>query len=137
MVFDSFIYLFIVIGEDMYGVVEINSHQYKVQAGQLIDVEKLTTNEPGSFVSFEKVLLISGTTTEVGVPYVKGAKIVAKLVKHDRSRKLIILKRSPGKYFRKNGHRQHFSGLLVTEIHDGKGNVAKIDTNHKNQKYLK
>ena len=29
----------------MYGVVEIAGHQYKVQAGDLIDVEKLTKEE--------------------------------------------------------------------------------------------
>ena len=38
----------------MYGIVEIAGHQYKVQAGDLIDVEKLA-NEAGSTVTFDKV----------------------------------------------------------------------------------
>ena len=58
----------------MYGVVEISGHQYKVQAGDLIDVEKLS-NEAGSTVELDKVLFIGGENPIVGLPTVEGAKI--------------------------------------------------------------
>lgn len=121
----------------MYGVVEIAGHQYKVQAGDLIDVEKLT-NEAGSTIELNQVLFIGGDKTIVGAPTVNGAKVTAKVIMHDRSRKIIVFKRKPGAYKRKNGHRQHFTALLITEINDGAGKVAKIDSASKNaQKYLK
>jgi len=121
----------------MYGVVEIAGHQYKVQAGDLIDVEKLA-QEAGSTINLDQVLFIGGSKPVIGAPVVKGANITAKVLMHDRSRKIIVFKRKPGAYRRKNGHRQHFTALLITEVNDGQGNVTKIDASSKNaQKYLK
>lgn len=122
----------------MFGLVHINGHQYKVTAGQILDVEKMKNTDEGKTVDFSDVLMISGNNTIVGTPYVAGAKVVAKIVRHDRSRKIFVLKRRPGKYIKKNGHRQHFTTLLITEIHDGKGGSAKIENDNKNaKKYLK
>ncbi len=122
----------------MYGVVEIAGHQYKVQAGDLIDVEKLT-KDLGSMISLDQVLFIGRENGSlIGAPLVKGATISAKVIMHDRSRKLIIFKRKPGGYKRRNGHRQNFTALLITEINDGAGNVVKIDKASKHaEKYLK
>jgi len=119
----------------MYCVVEIKGHQYKVSPGDLIDVEKLDLEE-GKTVSLDHVLLVGGATTIVGLPTVAGAKVTAKVVKQGRTRKIFVLKRSPGKWRRKNGHRQSFTGLVITEITDGKGGSAKIDAGHKNAKHL-
>lgn len=112
----------------MYGVVEIQGHQYKVKAGDLIDVEKLA-KDAGSTVEFNNVLFVAnGDKYLVGLPNVNGAKVVAKVLKHDKSRKVIVFKRKPGAYKRKNGHRQQFTALLITEVADGQGNSNKIDS---------
>jgi len=99
----------------MYGVVEISGHQYRVEAGMTIDVQKLN-EEAGSTIELDKVLFIGGSETKVGVPTVSGAKVVAEVVRHDRSRKVIVFKRKPGKYRKKNGHRQQFTTLKIKEI---------------------
>jgi large subunit ribosomal protein L21 len=117
----------------MYSVVEIKGHQYKVQAGDLIDVEKIDA-EVGKTVDLDQVLLVGGETTLVGLPTVKGAKIVAQVVRQARTRKLIVFTRKPGSYRKKNGHRQHYTGLLITEIHDGKGGVVKAEAKAKKTK---
>lgn len=117
----------------MYGVVEISGHQYKVQAGDVLDVEKLSA-EAGSTVELDKVLFVGGEKPLVGLPTVNGAKVTVKVIKHDRSRKIIVFKRKPGMYQKKNGHRQHYTSLLVTEVNDGSGNVSKIDADSKNAK---
>lgn len=114
----------------MYTVVEIKGHQYKLSAGDLIDVEKIEA-EVGSTVTFDKVLLVGGEKTLVGAPTVGGATVTAQVVKQGRSRKIFVLKRKPGKYRRKNGHRQHFTGLMITEIKDGQGGVAKAEAKAK------
>jgi len=110
----------------MYSVVEIKGHQYKLKAGDMIDVEKIDV-EVGNSVDLDQVLLIGGATTIVGLPTVKGAKVVAKVVRQARTRKLIVFTRKPGGSRKKNGHRQAYTGLLITEIHDGKGGVTKAE----------
>ncbi len=120
----------------VYGVVEVSGHQYRVSPGDLIDVEKLTADE-GKLIELDKVLFVGGDSSVVGTPIIEGAKISAKIIRHDRSRKMIIFKRKPGGRRSKNGHRQHFSALLITEINDGNGHSEKIDPKSKNaEKYL-
>jgi large subunit ribosomal protein L21 len=114
----------------MYSVVEIKGHQYKVKAGDIIDVEKIEA-EVGNTVELDRVLLIGGETTIVGAPVVGGAKVTAKVVKQGRTRKILVLKRKPGAYRRKNGHRQCFTGLLITEIADGRGGSSKAEAKAK------
>jgi large subunit ribosomal protein L21 len=114
----------------MYTVVEIKGHQYKLKAGDLIDVEKIEA-EVGSSISFDQVLLVGGDKTIVGAPVVGGAKVTAKVVRQARTRKIIVLKRKPGAYRRKNGHRQCYTGLLITEISDGQGGVSKAEAKAK------
>jgi len=120
----------------MYGVVEISGHQYRVQAGDVLDVQKIT-DEEGKTIELDQVLFVGGDAAVIGTPVISGAKVVAKVLRHDRSRKIIIFKRKPGAYRRKNGHRQHYTSLLITEIQDGQGNTAKIESDSKNaKKYL-
>ena len=114
----------------MYTVVEIKGHQYKLKAGDLIDVEKIDAEE-GATVTFDQVLLIGGTKTIVGAPVIGGATVTAKIVRQGRTRKILILKRKPGAYRRKNGHRQCYTGLLITEINDGQGGTVKAEAKAK------
>ncbi len=99
----------------MYGIVEIKGHQYKVAEGDIIDVQKMDA-EVGSKVELDQVLFIGGSEPKVGKPVVEGAKITAEVVRQARSRKVIVLKRSPGKYRNKNGHRQFYTALKITGI---------------------
>ncbi len=110
----------------MYTVVEIKGHQYKLKAGDMIDVEKIDA-EVGSTVHFDQVLLIGGATTVVGAPIIGGAKVTAQVLRQGRTRKILVLKRKPGGSRRKNGHRQCYTGLFITEINDGKGGVTKAE----------
>ena len=121
----------------MYGVVEISGHQYRVQAGDIVDVQKLN-EETDSTITIDQVLFVGGDNALVGAPVVNGAKVTAKVIRQDRDRKVIVFKRKPGAYKRKNGHRQHYTSLLITEISDGQGNTVKIDADSKNaNKFLK
>jgi large subunit ribosomal protein L21 len=99
----------------MYGVVEIKGHQYKVKEGDIVDVQKMDA-EVGSKVELDQVLFIGGDAPKVGTPTVEGAKVTAEVIRQARSRKVIVMKRSPGKYRTKNGHRQHYTALKITGI---------------------
>lgn len=115
----------------MYNVVEIQGHQYKVGPGDLIDVDRIESAKVGETVEFDQVLFISGETPKLGRPVVEGAKVKAKVLRQARDRKIIVLKRKPGKYRKVRGHRQSYTGLLVTEVTGADGKTVKIDKDHK------
>ncbi len=101
----------------MYAIVETGGKQYRVQSGQIIDVERLPA-EAGEEVELDQVLLVAddGEVT-VGQPTVEGAKVRATVLRQDKARKVIVFKFKPKeRYRRKAGHRQPFTRLRIEEI---------------------
>lgn len=122
----------------MYSVVEFKGHQYKLQAGDIVDVERVD-QEIGTDIELDQVLFVGGETPQIGAPTVAGAKVKARLIKEGRSEKILVFKRKrrSGRRARR-GHRQEYSALLITEVIDGNGNSTKIDAKSKEaEKYLK
>ncbi|MDE6196081.1 MAG: 50S ribosomal protein L21 [Erysipelotrichaceae bacterium] len=101
----------------MYAIIETGGKQIRVEVGSTIFVEKLPVEE-GETVVFDKVVVYSNRTTRVGTPYVKGAKVTAKVEKQGKSKKIIIFKYKPkkGSSRRKQGHRQPYTKLVVEAI---------------------
>ena len=101
----------------MYAIVETGGKQYKVQAGDVFEVEKLET-APGKTVKLDKVLLYSkGKSVEIGKPYVKDASVVCEVVSQIKGEKVIAFKYRKVKDSRtKRGHRQKLTKLKVKEI---------------------
>jgi large subunit ribosomal protein L21 len=101
----------------VYAIIETGGKQYKVTEGEIIFVEKLEVEEGGT-VTFDKVLATSdGQTPKFGSPYVEGASVTAKVVKHGKDRKIVIFKYKPKKGYRKRqGHRQPNTQLQIESI---------------------
>ena len=102
----------------MYAVVETGSKQYRVQVGQVLDVELLPV-EAGNDVDLDRVLMIGGEGAElqIGTPTVPGARVIATVTEHHKGDKVIIFKMTAKKrYRRKTGHRQPHSRLEIKEI---------------------
>ncbi|MDD2591247.1 MAG: 50S ribosomal protein L21 [Erysipelotrichaceae bacterium] len=101
----------------MYAIIETGGKQLKVEEGQSIFIEKLPV-EAGDEIVFEQVLLVSGRSTKVGSPYVKGATVVAKVEKQGKEKKITIFKykAKKGSTRRKQGHRQPYTKLIVESI---------------------
>ena len=94
-------------------VIETGGKQYYVEVGTVLYVEKLDA-EAGSDITFETVLMANGN---VGTPYVKGAKVVATVVKHGKQKKIRIFKYNPKKKYRKTqGHRQPYTKVEIKDI---------------------
>jgi len=111
----------------MYAVIKTGGKQYRVQAGDLLVVEKLE-GEPGAKVAFEEVLMIGeGEAVTVGAPLIEGASVSATLIETRKAEKIKVFKkiRRQG-YRRTRGHRQLHSVLRVTGI-DGDGKSAAWD----------
>ncbi|EAE6001195.1 50S ribosomal protein L21 [Listeria monocytogenes] len=100
----------------MYAIIETGGKQIKVEAGQEIYVEKLA-GEVGDVVTFDKVLFVGGDSVKVGVPFVEGATVTAKVEKQGRAKKLTVYKYKPKKnYHKKQGHRQPYTKLTIDAI---------------------
>lgn len=101
----------------MYAIVETGSKQYKVQKGDVFEVERLDV-EPGKDLKLDKVLLCSkGKSVEIGKPYIKDANVVCEVVSHLRGDKVFAFKYRRRKNSRKKiGHRQELTKLKVKEI---------------------
>ena len=103
----------------MYAIVEINGQQFKAEAGKKLFVHHMQEAENGSTVEFYKVLLVDkdGTVT-VGLPTIEGAKVVCEVVSNlVKGDKVIVFHKKRRKGYRKrNGHRQQFTELKITEV---------------------
>jgi large subunit ribosomal protein L21 len=101
----------------MYAIIETGGKQYRVSEGSVCKVEKLLS-EPGTEVVFEKVLAVRNDEgTQVGFPYVSGAKVVGKVLSHGKGKKIVVFKFKPKKnYRRKQGHRQPFTQVIIEKI---------------------
>ena len=78
-------------------------------------------------MEFDNVLFVRTESPIVGMPMVDGAKVLAKVVRHDKGKKLFFMKKRPGLYKKRMGHRQNYTALLITEITDGLGNSKKME----------
>ncbi len=102
---------------NMYAIVEIAGHQYKVQKDQQIYVNRLQSDE-GAKVSFDRVLLIEdGGKVSVGAPAIDGAQVTAKVEKHLKGDKVIVFKKKRRKgYQKKNGFRAYLTAIKIESI---------------------
>jgi large subunit ribosomal protein L21 len=101
----------------MYAIVEIAGQQFKVAKDQQIFVHRLEAKE-GDKVDFSNVLLTEKDgKVNVGAPAIDGAKVSASVVRHVKGDKVIVFhkKRRKG-YEKKNGHRQSFTEIKITDI---------------------
>jgi len=102
---------------DAYAVLETGGKQYRVAAGDTIEIERLDV-EAGQDVELDTVLACSdGTELKIGMPYVKDAKVTLTIVGHKRGKKLINFKKKRRKgYARRIGHRQELTIATVKAI---------------------
>jgi large subunit ribosomal protein L21 len=101
----------------VYAVVETGGKQYKVSAGDIVEVESLPV-EVGERIELDRLLLVvDGDKVHVGQPAVEGAKVLATVTDHVKGPKIIIFKYMPKeRYRRKKGHRQGYTRLMIDEI---------------------
>lgn len=110
-----------------FAVIETGGKQYRVAVGDTIKIEKIkeaasakaTTPKEGDTVVFDKVLLVDNGTdsTDIGTPYIAGAKVSGTLTEIGRNAKVIVIKyKQKSRYFKRNGHRQPFFKVKIEKI---------------------
>lgn len=99
-----------------YAIIKNGGHQYKVEVGQVIEVEKVKTD--GAFYVFEDVLLVvDGDNVEIGAPTIAGMKVYADVVAEIKGEKIEVFKyKSKSRYRKHTGHRQKYTRLKISGI---------------------
>lgn len=102
----------------MYAIIQTGGKQYKVQSGDIIEVEKLGLDKDADVV-FEEVLAVAGDDGKlnVGTPLVAGAKVTGKVLDIFRAKKVVAFKMKRRKGYRHTiGHRQTLCRVEISAV---------------------
>ncbi|WP_299660301.1 50S ribosomal protein L21 [uncultured Ruegeria sp.] len=101
----------------MFAVLKTGGKQYKVQAGDILRVEKLAA-DAGEKVQFNDVLMLGGDAPVVGAPFVDGAAVQADVIEQIKGDKVIKFVKRRRKHSSKRtvGHRQKLTLVKITDI---------------------
>jgi large subunit ribosomal protein L21 len=101
----------------MFAVLKTGGKQYKVQAGDVLRVEKLAA-VAGDKIQFNEILMVGGETVTVGSPMVAGAAVQAEVIDQIKGEKVIhfVKRRRKHSSQRTKGHRQQLTLVRVTEV---------------------
>ncbi len=121
-----------------FAIINTGGKQYKVSANDKLRVEKLPL-KMGDTIEFKDILLVNNNNeTDLGTPYVDGAKVEAKVVKQTKNKTILVFKKRRRKNSkRKKGHRQKISVIEITKIFGKNGKLlseAKIQDKPKTEK---
>lgn len=128
----------------IYAVVETGGKQYRVQPGDILQIEKLG-GERGSQLKFDQVLFAAkpansnegedATKIWLGKPTLSGASVGAEIVGQGRGDKLLIVKMKRRKQYRRTqGHRQEYTQVLITSLDTGAGERAELSAEDRKKK---
>ncbi|HUF77561.1 MAG TPA: 50S ribosomal protein L21 [Thermoanaerobaculia bacterium] len=102
----------------MQAVIETGGKQYRVEPGDVIDVELTGGAEEGSEVTFDRVLLVHADDGVKSGDQLAGASVTGVLLDRVRGPKIRVFKFKRRKgYRRTTGHRQDYHRVRVDTIH--------------------
>lgn len=120
----------------MYAIIKTGGKQYRVQKGDVIDVE-LVEGEEGKEIQLGEVLFLhDGKEAKTGAPTVVGAHVTGRIVGTVGGPKITSIKYKPShNQWKKFGHRQKYSRVEITEVgsekkHSEKKHSEKKHTEH-------
>ena len=98
----------------MFAIIETGGKQYRVNVGDVLDVERLEVEE-GAIVELKA--LMTGEGEKIAVGNEVAAKVTAKVVKQLKGAKVIVYKYKAKKNVRKKqGHRQLYTRIKIESI---------------------
>jgi large subunit ribosomal protein L21 len=108
-----------------YAIIRSGGKQYKVNAGDVLEVDKITTDK--KTITFEDILLVVNEgNVSVGKPTVAGAKVEATIVENIKGDKIRVSKfKAKARYRKTIGFRPQLSVVKIDKILAGSEKVAK------------
>jgi large subunit ribosomal protein L21 len=101
----------------MYAIARIAGKQFRIEPDLKVKVPTLPLEVGAAYQISEILLTCDGEKTIVGAPLVEGASAAAKVIKHSRDPKVMVLhkKRRKG-YVKLAGHRQGYTWIQIEKI---------------------
>ncbi|TVP70580.1 MAG: 50S ribosomal protein L21 [Rhodobacteraceae bacterium] len=101
----------------MFAVLKTGGKQYRVQAGDLLRVERIAA-QAGETVQFNEILMLGGDSPVIGAPIIEGAGVQAEVIDQIKADKVIhyVKRRRKHSSQRTKGHRQKLTLVKVTDI---------------------
>jgi len=102
----------------MYAILEAGGKQYKVEKGDVIEVDRLD-GDVGAQIEVGRVLMVAGDdgAPTFGSPAVEGARVFGEVVEQTKGKKIIVFKYKPKvRCRRKNGHRSLITRIRIGDI---------------------
>ena len=102
----------------MYAVVATGGKQYRVEKGQMLNVERLS--EPGSDIELRPVLLVDGGDVLATPDQLAAVTVSARVVEEVKGKKIDgFIYKSKSNNRRRYGHRQTYATIEITGISRG------------------
>jgi large subunit ribosomal protein L21 len=99
-----------------YAIIRTGGKQYRAEPGKTLRVPSLP-GEAGTAVDFDVLLGADNGTIHSGTPLLAGARVTGEIVKQGRADKIVVFKfKRRKRYARKQGHRQRFTEVRITNI---------------------
>ena len=100
-----------------YAVVKTGGKQYRISEGDVLEVERLSTEGKKEITLDEVLLYTSDGVVSVGTPVVSGVRIQATVLGDTRGKKIKVSKfKAKVRYRRTTGHRQALSKVKIVSI---------------------
>ncbi len=100
----------------MYAIVRSGGTQQKVAVGDVIEIDKVATGV-GESLSLPVLLLVDGESVTTDAGKLAEASVTAEVVEATKGPKITILKyKNKTGYRKRQGHRQHYTRVKVTDI---------------------
>lgn len=119
----------------MYAVIQNGAHQYRIQPGQFVKLEKLDL-APGNVWTCREVLALQDKQGQLvtGTPCIEKAEVRGLVIRHGKMKKQLVFKKKRRKgYRRTHGHRQEFTEIYIEFISapSGESMEKKISSTRK------
>ncbi len=100
----------------MYAIVRSGGQQKKVAVGDVIEIDKVAS-QVGASVSLPVVMLVDGEKVTTGADTLGKANVTVEVLGATKGPKIVILKyKNKTGYRKRQGHRQKYTQVKVTEI---------------------
>ena len=102
----------------MYAIIKTGGKQYRIEKDSVITVDLIHQEEGSDFESDQVLFVKTGENDyKVGTPIVEGAKVLGKILNHEKGKKVLVFKKKRRKgYQKKTGHRQKYTKIQITDI---------------------
>ncbi len=107
----------------MYAIIQNGAHQYRIQPGQFVRLEKVDL-APGNVWKCHEVLAFQDKQGQLvtGTPCIEKAEVRGRVIRHGKGKKQLVFKKNRRKgYRRTHGHRQEFTEVYIELINTPSG----------------